>query len=69
MCLSVPAKVIMVSQREGEVSVYGERRRVYLAAEQVKVGDWVLVYGGVALAVLDPQEAEETLALIHRMKD
>lgn len=66
MCLSVPAKVISLSDTHAEVEVYSRRSHVYLACEHVHAGDWVLLYGGMAISVLDAETARETLELLAR---
>ncbi len=67
MCLSVPARVISICGQRAEVEVYGERRQVFLACDPPQAGDWVLLYSGMALTVLDKEAAKETLDLLSRM--
>ena len=64
MCLSVPAKVISIEGQSAEVEVYGEHRQVYLAVDSVGVGDWVLIYGNVALSAIDNETACQTVELL-----
>jgi hydrogenase expression/formation protein HypC len=66
MCLAVPGKVIGVDGgdpafRVGQVDFCGVRRAVSLAfTPDVKVGDFVLVHVGFAIARVDEEEAERT---------
>lgn len=66
MCLSVPAKVLRVQGKAAEVEVYSQQRTVLLTEDApVGVGDWVLVYGTVALRKIDAEEAAEILQLLE----
>lgn len=64
MCLSVPAKIVRLEGQQAQVEVYSQSRTVTLTCPDAKVGDWVLLYGNVALAVLDSRTAHETLSLL-----
>ena len=65
MCLAIPARV--VERLEGDdavVELDGVRKTISLAlVDDVAVGDYVIVHVGFALSRLDPEEAEQTLAL------
>ena len=65
MCLAIPARVEALLDNEmARVSLGGVEREISLAlVEGVGVGDYVIVHVGYALNRLDPEEAEETLAL------
>jgi hydrogenase expression/formation protein HypC len=65
MCLAIPARVIDIDHAETAlVDVGGVRKRISLSlVENVVPGDYVIVHVGFALARLDPDEAERTLAL------
>lgn len=67
MCLSVPAEVISIDGQNAEVKVCGESRRVYLATDGAQPGSWVLIHGGIALCVLAPEVAQETISLLAVM--
>ena len=59
MCLAIPARVI-----ERLAGDDGVRKTISLAlVDDVAVGDYVIVHVGFALSRLDPEEAEQTLAL------
>lgn len=62
MCLSVPAKVLEVRGERAVVTSRGWTREVDASHVRAKPGDFLLVQGGVAMLVIDPQEAEEILA-------
>ncbi len=65
MCLAIPARVVALPEAETAlIDVAGVRKRISLAlVDDVAVGDYVIVHVGYALAKLDPDEAQRTLAL------
>jgi hydrogenase expression/formation protein HypC len=66
MCLALPAKVLTVGDGSAVVSLGGVKKEISLAlAPRVVPGDYVVVHTGYALAVIDPVEAERTLAAFH----
>lgn len=70
MCLAIPARVVELrGEDQAVVDLAGIQKEISLAlVDSVAVGDFVLVHVGFALNKLDPQEAEETLALFDRME-
>ena len=55
---------------EGDVQFGGIRRRVCLSCTpEVKPGDYVLVHAGFAIARLDEEEAQTTLAYLRQMDE
>lgn len=67
MCLALPARV--VERLDGDqalVDLGGVRKPVSLAmVPQAVVGDYVIVHVGFAIGMVDPAEAERTLALFQ----
>lgn len=68
MCLAVPGKIVSIQASEdplfksGKVSFDGVIREINLAAvPEAKVGEYVLVHVGMALNVVDEEEALKTL--------
>jgi len=67
MCLAVPGRLVEWLDRDplmarGWVEFEGLRRECHLACvPKARVGDYVLVHAGVALAVVDAHRAEQTL--------
>ena len=65
MCLAIPVRVAEL--RDGDTAVVdldGIRKEISLAlVDDVQVGDYVILHVGYALARLDADEAERTLAL------
>jgi hydrogenase expression/formation protein HypC len=70
MCLALPA--LLVEKRPHDqalVELGGIRKPVSLAlVPEACVGDYVIVHVGHAIGVLDPDEAQKTLALFARMQ-
>jgi hydrogenase expression/formation protein HypC len=69
MCLGVPMKIV---SREGDsivAEVDGVRKEasVMLLAEDVSVGDYVIVHAGFAISRLDQAYAEETIRLMKEI--
>jgi hydrogenase expression/formation protein HypC len=73
MCLGIPGQVTELfndGSQQAWVDVSGARRRVNVAlleSEDLKVGEWVLIHVGFALARLDEQEAAQTLEMLEGM--
>ena len=65
MCLAIPVRVVELRDDEmAIVDLDGIRKEISLAlVDDVRVGDYVILHVGYALARLDPDEAERTLAL------
>ena len=65
MCLAIPAKVVQkLENDQALVEVGGVRNQVSLMlVEDVTVGDYVIVHVGFAIARLNADEAEKSLAL------
>ena len=69
MCLAVIAKILKIDGVTAEASFGGVRRRISLQLlPEARVGDYVLVHTGFAIAVVDPAEAEATLALLAEVR-
>ncbi len=73
MCLAVPGKVVEIVGddpllRSAKVSFAGVVKLVSLACTpEAQTGDFVLVHVGVAISIVDPQEAEETFRYLKEM--
>jgi hydrogenase expression/formation protein HypC len=72
MCLGVPGEIVSVRDedgiRMGKVSFGGVARDVCLSCvADARVGDFVLVHVGFALARLDADEAERTFELLREL--
>jgi hydrogenase expression/formation protein HypC len=71
MCLGIPGRIVDRRIEQGlpmgTVDFGGVRRDVCLAyvADEVRPGDWVVVHVGFAIARVDEEAAERTLALLQ----
>jgi hydrogenase expression/formation protein HypC len=66
MCLAVPMKLIKRDENNGVVEVSGIEREVSLAlVPEAEPGNHLLIHAGFAIAIIDEEEAEETLKLIR----
>jgi hydrogenase expression/formation protein HypC len=73
MCLAVPGKILSIAgedalQRVGRVSFGGIVKEVNLACvPEAKLGDYVIVHVGLALSIVNEEEAERTLEYFRQM--
>jgi len=74
MCLAIPGKIIEISEtgddifRNGRVTFGGVVKDVNLSMVPEAVqGDYVLVHVGVALNVVDEEEAQKTFEYLKQM--
>lgn len=68
MCLAIPGKIIGLEDtiesvfRIGKVSFGGITKKINLGLlPEAKIGDHVLVHVGVALSIIDEEEAKRTM--------
>ncbi len=66
MCLAVPGKILSIQgealMRSGQVSFSGVVKEVNLAyLPEAQIGDYAIIHAGVAIAMVDPEEAKQTL--------
>ncbi len=78
MCLGIPGQIVEIhdpAQLRAKVEVEGVRREVSIALigldepDPARVGDWVLVHVGFAMAKIDEAEARETLDQLKALGD
>ncbi len=74
MCLSIPGKLIEVTDlseeifRSGKVSFDGVIKEVNLAlVPEAKVGDYVMVHVGAAISLVDEAEAKKTFEILQQL--
>lgn len=69
MCLAVPVRVAaLLDDQWIEIEVGGILTRVSIALiDPVAIGDYVIVHAGFAIARLNVEEAEKTLALFDEI--
>lgn len=66
MCLGFPGLIETLDEFSAVVDIAGTKREIsiMLLAEEVAVGDYVMVHAGFAVSKMDPEEAKETLRVI-----
>ena len=75
MCLAVPGKLLSITgddplARTGKVSFGGILKEVNLTCvPEAKVGDYVIVHAGLAISVLDEEEAARTLEYLQEIQE
>ena len=77
MCLGIPGQVVAVGDdihQMAMVDVCGVKREVNIAlvcegSPQEMLGQWVLVYVGFAMSILDEAEAKDTLDALMAMQE
>jgi hydrogenase expression/formation protein HypC len=74
MCLAIPGKIVSISSqldetfRNGKVSFGGILKDVNLCmVPEAQTGDYVLVHVGVAISVVDEEEAQKTFSYLKQM--
>jgi len=69
MCLGIPAKVIEIDDSsQGKIDYLGTKVMTnFTLLDEVKIGDWVIVHAGFAIARLDEEEAKETLSMLKEI--
>lgn len=70
MCLAIPVQITSINGTEADVSVGGITKKASLwLTPQAKVGDYVLLHAGYAIAIVNETEAEETLSIFREMAE
>ena len=74
MCLAIPGKLEIITSeldevfRIGSVDFEGIKKEVNLAlVPEAKIGDYVMVHVGVAISVVDEEEALKTFSYLKQM--
>lgn len=73
MCLAVPGQLLSIEgedplTRQGRVDFSGIVKHINLAyAPEARIGDYVLVHAGFAIAVINEAEALKTLAYLAEL--
>jgi hydrogenase expression/formation protein HypC len=74
MCLAIPGKIVSITSqldetfRRGNVSFGGIIKEVNLCMlPEAGIGDYVLVHVGVAISLIDEEEAEKTFSYLQQI--
>lgn len=63
MCLAVPGKIIAIKEDFATVDYDVEKRQGRLIEKGYKVGDFVIIQGGIVILKVEKKEAEDALKL------
>lgn len=61
MCYAIPAKLIAINGQTGIIDYFGEKRKILLDLDDLKVGDYVYAQGGILVRKIPEAEALEIL--------
>ena len=68
MCVGLPARVESISEGTAIVNATGARREISVELiSNLKVGDYVMIHAGMAIARITADEAEETQAILEEL--
>ena len=73
MCLAVPGKIVSIEGddpilRDGKVNFGGVVKRVNLSlVPEAKIDDYVLVHVGLALSIVDEEEAKQVFEFLKTL--
>ena len=74
MCLAIPGKIVEFTNalddvfRIAKVDYGGIQKEVNMSMlPEAKVGDYVMVHVGVAISIVDEEEAQETAKFLRQM--
>ncbi|VAX32687.1 [NiFe] hydrogenase metallocenter assembly protein HypC [hydrothermal vent metagenome] len=73
MCLSVPGKVLEITEEDGfkmgNIDFSGITKRICLEyVPDIQVGEYALVHVGFAISKIDEKEAAKTLKLLRELE-
>ena len=74
MCLAIPGKIVEFTNalddvfRIAKVDYGGIQKEVNMSMlPEAKIGDYVMVHVGVAISIVDEEEAQETAKFLRQM--
>lgn len=73
MCLAIPGKIVSIDRTEPDLTMArvdfsGIIKNICIQWVDVVEGDYVLAHAGMAISVVNRQEAEETLADLQKLE-
>jgi hydrogenase expression/formation protein HypC len=71
MCLALPARVVsLLDNGLAVVDLGGVQKEISVAlTPDARIGDYVIVHVGHAIGLIDPEEAQRTLALFAELAE
>ncbi len=61
MCYAIPAKLVSIDGQTGTIDYFGEKRKILLDLDDLKIGDYVYAQGGVLVRKIPEKDALEIL--------
>ena len=73
MCLTIPGKIVSIDRSEpdltmAKVDFSGIIKSICIQWVDVAEGDYILAHAGMAISVVNAQEAEETLEDLKKLQ-
>lgn len=75
MCLAVPGKIIEIDnssdlERSGIINFGTLNKKANLAfVPEAKVGDYVLIHAGIAISIIQEEEANQTFLYLESLEE
>lgn len=74
MCLAIPGKIVSINDslpemKMARVDFGGVVRNICIQWTDAVVGDYILAHAGMAISVINLEEAAETLRLLEKMAE
>lgn len=69
MCVAYPGKVVSVKEKYAQVDFSGSMVEVNISMVPVLPGDYVLVHAGMAIQKVEPEEAQDWIALFQDLRE
>ena len=70
MCVATPMKVTSIEGNMARVNASGLETSVSIElVDGLCIGDYVIVHAGYAIQRLEAEEAQETLAILERLRE
>ena len=69
MCVAYPGKVVSVKEKYAQVDFSGSVVEVNISMVPVLLGDYVLVHAGMAIQKVEPEEANDWIALFQELTE
>ena len=73
MCLAIPGKIVSIDRSEpdltmAKVDFSGIVKNICIQCVDVAEGDYILAHAGMAISIVNAQEAEETLEDLKKLQ-
>lgn len=69
MCVAYPGRVVSISGTHGMVDFSGSEVRANLSMVPARVGDYVLVHAGMAIQIVEKDEAKDWISLFRDIEE